>query len=221
MGFQFFKKRTIWIPTWPAILLSIFIILTSLSFILFSSHNFLAVTDKAPNAKILVVESWMADNSMEQVAKIFNAKDNNYESLWLIGPRLERGYYISEKFKTYNQMAAATLIELGVPKEKIHIAPASKPLRHRTFSAAVNLKKEFKQHGLSSEPFDLVTLNVHARRSWITVKKVFERQDQIGIIALPPVSYDAKKWMKSSAGVKSTIFESIACLYELLTDSGR
>jgi len=27
--------------------------------------------------------------------------------------------------------------------------------------------------------------------------------------------------MKSSAGVKSTIFESIACLYELLTDSGR
>jgi len=118
MGFQFFKKRTIWIPTWPAILLSIFIILTSLSFILFSSHNFLAVTEKAPNAKILVVESWMADNSMEQVAKIFNAKDNNYESLWLIGPRLERGYYISEKFKTYNQMAAATLIELGVPKEK-------------------------------------------------------------------------------------------------------
>ncbi|MDB4711597.1 hypothetical protein OAF35_02890 [Verrucomicrobiales bacterium] len=140
MGFQFFKKRTIWLPTWPVILVSIFIILTSLSFILFSSHNFLAVTDKAPNAKILVVESWMADNSMEQVAKIFNAKDNNYESLWLIDPRLERGYYISEKFKTYSQMSAATLTILGVPQEKIHLAPASKPLRHRTFSAAVNLK---------------------------------------------------------------------------------
>ncbi|MDB4720092.1 hypothetical protein OAF65_00110 [Verrucomicrobiales bacterium] len=78
-----------------------------------------------------------------------------------------------------------------------------------------------KQIGLSSKSFDLVTLNVHARRSWITVKKVFEKKDQIGIIALPPVTYDAQKWMKSSAGVKNTIFESIACLYELLADSGR
>ena len=118
-------------------------------------------------------------------------------------------------------MGAATLKALGVPQNKIHLAPASKPLRHRTFSAAINLKNELKQSGLSSEPFDLVTLNVHARRSWITVKKAFENKDQIGIIALPPVTYDAEKWMKSSAGVKSTIFESIACLYELLTDSGR
>ncbi|MDB4783134.1 hypothetical protein OAG39_00790 [Verrucomicrobiales bacterium] len=118
MGFQFFKKRTIWLPTSPVILVSILIIVISISFILFSSHNFLAVTDKVPNAKILVVESWMADNSMEQVAEIFNAEDNNYESLWLIGPRLERGYYISEEYKTYSQMSAATLTILGVPQEK-------------------------------------------------------------------------------------------------------
>ena len=221
MSFKFFKKRNIWLPTWPFVLVSILFIVTSISFILFSSHNFLAVTNKVPNAKILVVESWMSDNSMEQVAEIFNAENSNYESLWLIGPRLERGYYISEKYKTYSQMGAATLKALGVPQDKIHLAPASKPLRHRTFSAAVNLKNELKQSGLSSEPFDLITLNVHARRSWITVKKVFGKKDQIGIIALPPVAYDAEKWMKSSAGVKSTIFESIACLYELLTDSGR
>jgi hypothetical protein len=73
MGFKFFKKRTIWLPTWPVILVSILIIVTSILFILFSSHNFLAVTNKVPNAKILVVESWMTDNSMEQVAEIFNA----------------------------------------------------------------------------------------------------------------------------------------------------
>ena len=117
-------------------------------------------------------------------------------------------------------MAAATLIELGVPK-KIHLAPASKQLRHRTFSATVNLKNKFKKNNIGSSPFDLVTLNVHARRSWITVKKVFGTKDQIGIIALPPVSYEAEKWMKTSAGVKSTIFESIAYLFELLTDSER
>ena len=93
MGFKFFKKRNVWLPTWPVILGLTLIIITSVSVILFSSHDFLAVTNKVPNAKILVVESWMADNSMEQVAEIFNDEKNNYESLWLIGPRLERGYY--------------------------------------------------------------------------------------------------------------------------------
>ena len=72
MGFKFFKKRNVWLPTWPVILGLTLIIITSASVILFSSHDFLAVTNKVPNAKILVVESWMADNSMEQVAEIFN-----------------------------------------------------------------------------------------------------------------------------------------------------
>ena len=152
MGFKFFKKRSIWFPTWPVILNITLIIVTGLSLILFSSHDFLAVTNKVPNAKILVVESWMADNSMEQVVEIFNDEKNSYESLWLIGPKLERGYYISEKYKTYNQMAAATLIELGVPK-KIHLAPASKQLRHRTFSATVNLKNKFKKKQYRLKPF--------------------------------------------------------------------
>ena len=72
MGFKFFKKRSVWLPTWPVILGLTLIIIASVSVILFSSHDFLAVTNKVPNAKILVVESWMADNSMEQVAEIFN-----------------------------------------------------------------------------------------------------------------------------------------------------
>ena len=138
MSFKFFKKRNIWLPTWPFVLVSILFIVTSISFILFSSHNFLAVTNKVPNAKILVVESWMADNSMEQVAEIFNAENSNYESLWLIGPRLERGYYISEKYKTYSQMGAATLKALGVPQDKIHLAPCEQ------ISPAPNLQRSNK-----------------------------------------------------------------------------
>ena len=41
------------------------------------------------------------------------------------------------------------------------------------------------------------------------------------MLASAKSSGEAEKWMKTSAGVKSTIFESIAYLYELLTDSGR
>lgn len=118
-------------------------------------------------------------------------------------------------------MGAVTLQVLGVAKEKIHVAPASKSLRHRTFSAAENLKREFEKNNLCPQAFDLATLNVHARRSWTTVKKVFGNTTQIGIIALPPIAYDAEDWMSTSAGMKSTVFESIAYLYELLADGGR
>tara|TARA_B100000953_G_scaffold235477_1_gene196856 strand:+ start:189 stop:296 length:108 start_codon:yes stop_codon:yes gene_type:complete len=35
---------------------------------------------------------------------------------------------------------------------------------------------------------------------------MFGKTDQIGTIALPPVSYDAEKWMKTNTGVKSKVF---------------
>ena len=46
-------------------------------------------------------------------------------------------------------LALSKVYRHWVPKEKIHLAPASKQLRHRTFSAAVNLKSEFEKNNLT------------------------------------------------------------------------
>jgi uncharacterized SAM-binding protein YcdF (DUF218 family) len=70
------------------------------------------------------------------------------------------------------------------------------------------------------ERFDLFTSDVHARRSRLVFEKVFP-DAEIGIIALPNPTYEHDNWFKSSSGMKNTIFEIIAYLYEKIGDGGR
>ncbi|MCP4846348.1 MAG: hypothetical protein GY899_00175 [Verrucomicrobiaceae bacterium] len=221
MKLHLFKKRHLWLPTWPTMLAASCTLLAITGMLFLSSHDFLAVTNRAPGAKILVVESWMADNSMQEVAQMINAVDSPYQSLWLTGPILDRGFHISGGFKTYSEMNAATLQALGVPKTKIHIVPAAQSQRNRTFTAALQFKNELGKKNLHPKRFDLATLDVHARRSRLVMRKVFEENVEVGVIALPPSGYDPEHWSSSSAGMKITLVELVAYLYEKIGDGGR
>ncbi len=196
-------------------------LLTTASLLFFSSHDFLALTQRAPGARMLVVESWLADNSMQEIAEIMNAGDSPYKSLWLTGPVLDRGFHLSREYKTYSEMSAATLQALGVDGDKINIVPAAHSQRNRTFAAARKLKDELEKRNLHPDRFDLATLDVHARRSRAVMGKVFGTGLEIGVIALPPAGYDPEQWVSSSAGMKNTLIELVAYLYEKLGDGGR
>ncbi|MCP3692674.1 MAG: hypothetical protein GY917_10810 [Planctomycetaceae bacterium] len=53
------------------------------------------------------------------------------------------------------------------------------------------------------------------------MRKVFEENVEVGVIALPPAGYDPEHWASSSAGMKITLIELVAYLYEKLGNSGR
>ena len=221
MKLHLFKKRQVWLPTWPALLVTIGILLAIGITLILSSRSFLAVTQPVPAASMLIVESWMADNSMEEIARMINTENSPYQSLWLTGPVLDRGFHLPGNFKTYSEMSAATLKALGVPNSKIHVVPATPSQRHRTFNAAQQLKKELDKKNITPDRIDLATLDVHARRSRLVMEKVFGEKTQIGIIALSPTNYDPQRWISSSAGMKITLTELIAYLYEKIGDAGR
>ena len=58
----------------------------------------------------------------------------------------------------------------------------------------------------------MVSLGVHARRSWFLFEKVFSSVN-VGVIAISPNEYDTSRWWLSSEGVRNVISESIAYLY--------
>jgi len=216
---RFFRKRQLWLPSWPLALGGFVACVLVAVWLFFASHDFLAVTQRAPGAEVLVVESWVADSAMEEVAALMNAPDSPYGSVWLTGPVFESGSYAFEKFGTFSEMAAVTLVALGVPTEKVRVVPAEKHQRHRTHTAARLLRESFEHDGGIPAAFDLATVDVHARRSRTVYRKVFG--DGVGVIALPPSSFDPKDWYKTSTGVKTTIFEIIALSYEIIADGGR
>ena len=103
------------------------------------------------------------------------------------------GYHLS-KYETWAELAASSLKKLGVSEDKIMAAPAIKNIKKdRTYHSIRALQRRLHREGLKAESIDVVSLGVHARRSWFLFKKVFSSVN-VGVIAIKPNSYDTSRW---------------------------
>jgi DUF218 domain len=179
------------------------------SFAILNIHAFLAKSSPV-NADVLVVEGWLPDYAIQSAVAEF--KQGSYHKLITIGGSLPRGFYLSE-YKTFAELAAATLIALGVDREQLIIVSDPSQSQSRTYSSAVILNQWLSTSELQIKALNLYTLGTHARRSWLLFKEVLEPQISVGIVATEPLNYDPKSWWHSSEGVRTVISELIAYLY--------
>ena len=84
--------------------------------------------------------------------------------------------------------------------------------KDRTYHSILALQRRLYEEGFNEASIDMVSLGVHARRSWFLFEKVFSSVN-VGVVAISPNDYDASRWWLSSAGVRNVISESIAYLY--------
>jgi len=173
------------------------------------SHQFLAPT-KPVKGEVLVVEGWLPDYALVEVKKRF--EKGNYRLLVTTGGRIGTGHHLSE-YKTWASLTAARLNKLGIPPEKI-ISTSQSVInkKDRTYYSILALNERFKKDNLLVKSMDVVSLGVHARRTWILYKKVFAPVS-VGIIAIQSKGYDPLKWWLYSAGVRGVISEMVAYLY--------
>ncbi len=190
--------------------LIILILLICLSLIYFLNiHSFLACN--APiKADILVVEGWLTDIALEGALKEF--KTGNYQLLITTGQTLKKGSYLL-KYKTFAQLAEATLLALGMERDKLIAVPCVKMKKDRTFTSAQTLSEWLLQSNLNIKTINLYSEDVHTRRSWILFKKVFEPDIKVGVISFHSIEYDVKKWWISSEGIRTVIPETISYIY--------
>ena len=172
-------------------------------------HPFLAPT-KPVHGDILVVEGWLPDYALKKAKERF--QQGSYQLLVTTGAKIGVGYHLSE-YKTWAELAASTLKNLDFPEDKIMTAPVHKNIkRDRTYHSILALQRRLNKEGLNEASIDVVSLGVHARRTWILFEKVFSSVN-VGVIAISPNEYDTSRWWLSSAGVRNVISESIAYLY--------
>ena len=213
-----FRKRTVLLPTWPLSLLVLAAAIGLLTWAVFRIHSFLAPTRPAEKADLLVVEGWMPDYNLPRVVEDF--REGAYQRIAVTGIALDKGSYLQE-FKSYGDVTAATLKKMGIEDGEIVVGATTDTLRHRTYTAAVALRRAVDDAALSVESLNVYSQAAHARRTWMVFRKVFGDDVEIGIVALPTQSYDPDQWWASSAGIKSVGMESIALCHEWLFDSGR
>ena len=73
----------------------------------------------------------------------------------------------------------------------------------------------FSERGLAKTSIDVISLGVHARRTWFLFEKVFPSVS-VGIISIKSNNYDPTQWWLFSAGVRDVISETVAYLYARL-----
>jgi uncharacterized SAM-binding protein YcdF (DUF218 family) len=128
------------------------------------------------------------------------------------GPVIGSGGYIND-FQTSASVGADLLKHAGVPPEFVEMVPSRVMDRDRTYGSAVALREWFRQHNMAVHSINVITEDVHARRTRFVFQKALGDKVAVGIIAIPNPDYNAKHWWRYSAGVKDVVSEAAAYAY--------
>lgn len=202
------QKKT-WMPTAQGWLLTLVFFITLISFGVTHVHPFLAPFQPI-KAEVLAVEGWLPDYALK--AAIIEFKKGKYQKLITTGVPLERGFYLAQ-YKTYAELAAATLLALDFEQDNLIAIPAQNVTKNRTSASAIALNQWMKTSDLNIKSINLLTLDVHARRSWLVFKQALAPEIKVGVIAVASDEYNPKRWWAYSGGVRSIMSEGISYIY--------
>jgi len=211
--FGVFVRKERWGISWQGWLIVLTGIVATLCLFLFRIYPFLAVTHRV-NTNVLVVEGWIHEYAIRAAVKEF--RSNHYEHVFTTGgPVVGSGGYIND-FYTSASVGADLLKKCGLPDERLQMVPSRVMDRDRTYGSAVALRNWFRDHNMAVSGIDVVTEDLHARRTRLLFQKAVGKDVQVGIIAVANVDYPANRWWRYSQGLKDVVSESAAYLYARL-----
>jgi len=208
---KFIQRKQCLRPTFAGWLLIAALLGLAGSLMLVRGYDFLA-PNHALGKEVLVIEGWLGDEELVQANELLH--QGSYRFVITTGGPLEQGGFLSE-YKTYARLSQASLQKIGVT-EPVYAVPAPTVRKDRTYASALAVHDWLAAKHPQVHALDLLTAGPHARRSHMLYQLAFGEGYDIGIISLPPGSYDSSRWWKSSAGVRTVIGESIAWVYAVL-----
>jgi uncharacterized SAM-binding protein YcdF (DUF218 family) len=208
--FGIFTRKERWGLSWRGWLIMASLGFLSGTLLLLNIQPFLAETHRV-NTNLLVVEGWIHNYAIR--ASVEEFKTGSYQRIFTTGGPVEgSGGYIND-YNTSASVGADLLRGAGVPAESVQMVPSHVIGRDRTYNSAIALRDWFHEHNLSVRSLNVVTEDVHARRSQLLFAKALGPQISVGIIAVPHPDYDASRWWRYSEGVKDVLSEGIAYIY--------
>jgi hypothetical protein len=197
------------IPTWRGWLLMLVLAGASAALVIRGAYGFLAVNDSLPG-DILVVEGWAPDYTI--VEAVPEVRRNHYEAVYVTGGPIELGSPLLE-YKTYADMATASLARLGMPGDLMRTVPAPAAMRDRTYASAVTLRKWLREHGITPRRINILGTGAHSRRTRLLYQKAFGSAIPVGVLPTRELDFDPNRWWASSQGFRIVLNEAIAYFY--------
>ena len=203
-------RKVRWRLSWRGWLAAALLVLLVGRLLFLNIYPFLAVTHRL-DARILVVEGWVPDKVIR--AGIEEFKTGSYECVFSTGGPVEwSGGYTSDD-DTTAIWGAGRLMRGSIASGLVHMVPARVVGRDRTYSSAVALRDWLRAHGVFVQSINIVTVDVHARRTRLLFQEALGKDVTVGIIAVPNPDYDSAHWWRYSEGVRDVLGEVIAYVY--------
>lgn len=203
-------RKPRWGLSWPARFAALALFALAGIVVFLGIHPFLATTDRV-KCRTLVMEGWVHEFAVEAAAREF--RDGNYTMVYVTGGPGEGSGPFTNIYNTAASVGAARLRRAGVPPDCVQMVPAQAVDRDRTYNSAVALRDWLQAHHQPIPDLNIVTEDVHARRTRLMFQEALGGVGRVGIIAVPSPDYDPAHWWRYSEGVRQSIDEAIAYVY--------
>jgi uncharacterized SAM-binding protein YcdF (DUF218 family) len=208
-----FDRKERWSLSWRGRLIVAFLGFSIAVLLLFNVYPFLTETHRV-NTNFLVVEGWIHNYAVRGVLEEF--RRGSYQRIFTTGgPVTGSGGYIND-YQTSASVGAELLKNAGVPPQLVEMVPSRVMDRDRTYSSAIALREWFYGHNMAVQSINVLTEDVHARRTRLLFEKALGKDVTVGIIAVPNPDYDKQRWWRYSEGVKEVGSEALAYIYARL-----
>jgi hypothetical protein len=107
------------------------------------------------------------------------SENNRYYDKY--NPEKQEGFPVN--FRSVAGLAANSLLEKGISEEKVIVLPSEISDKNRTYNSALAVKEWLDEQSPENISFNLVSENIHARRSWILFRYALKGTEaEVGII---------------------------------------
>jgi hypothetical protein len=216
MSFRFAQRRTIWLPTFLGWASMAAVFAAIFSYWWFHAESLLSPTHRLP-AEVLVVEGWIGLDGIDAAGAEF--REGGYRYIATASGMIDDRWRIHRL--SYAEGAGRELVRIGIPPDRIIVAPPPETENQRTFQSAVAVWRALQAKGIRTKALNVFTMGPHARRSRLIFAKVNSPGTEVGVISWTPTDYNIYPWWHSSARAQDVIKETTGYAYEMLFSSGR
>ena len=177
-------------------------------------HSFLTLNNPI-QAEILVVEGWLDYDYLPIILEEY--KRNNYYRIVVVGPdRYDGSEKENDKKIPYVELIAMRLRLISKNSINIVAVKSDYVQKNRTFSYLVGFKKWLIRELPNIKSLNLISPSVHARKSYLLLRRILPLSVNVGVISIPALSYNPKYWWLSKSGLWIVFKNIISYTYAFL-----